>query len=102
MVAAAVAKKATESVAHHKRMLGLNNISNLTGRLGDLEMSVDFLQDMLKESGDFVMGIVDDSILVAGSQGSGSLGTVGTVARADFESYKVEPKRTLSILAQKI
>ena len=44
-------KKENESMAHHKWMAGLNNVSNLTGRLGDLERTVCFLQDMLKESG---------------------------------------------------
>ena len=48
------------------------------------------------------MGIVNGSIPVAGRQGSGSLGTTGTVTRTDFESYKAEQKCTLSILVQKI
>ena len=102
MVAAAVAKKENESVAHHKWILGLNNVSNLTGRLEDLERTVGFLQDMLKESEELMMGIVDGSTPVAGCQGRGSLGITGTVTRLDFESYKVDQKSTMSILAQKI
>ena len=43
MVAAAVAKKENESVAHHKWILGLNNVSNLTDRVGDLERMVGYL-----------------------------------------------------------
>ena len=83
-------------------MLGLNNVSNLTDRVGDLERMVGYLYDILKESGELTMGIDDGSILVAGCQGSGSLGNPGTVTQSDFESYKEEQKRTLSILVQKI
>ena len=41
--AAAVEKKANESVVHQKRMSGLNKVSNLSGRVVDLEITVGFL-----------------------------------------------------------
>ena len=92
MAATAVAKKANESVAHQKWMSVLNNASNLSGRVGDLERMVGFLQDMLKESGDLMMGIVDGTIPVAGHPVSGSSGTAGMATRADFESYECTEK----------
>ena len=98
-MAATVAKKANESVAYHKWMPGLNNISNPTGRVVDLERMVGFLQEIFKESGELMMGIIDGIIPVAGRPLSGSLGTAGTVTRADYESYEAEQKRTMSILA---
>ena len=99
---AAVAKTANKAVAHQKRMSGLNNVINLTVRVGVLERMVGYLQRMLQELGELMTGIVDDSILVASRHGSGSLGTAGTVTRADFEGYKAEQECTLAILAQKI
>ena len=65
-----MAKKVDEYVAHHTRMSGLDNIINLTGRFGDLERMVGYIQDMLKELGKLMMGIVNGSIPVAGRQGS--------------------------------
>ena len=75
---AAVARMANDAVSHQKQMPGLNNVSNLTIRVGNLERMVVYLQTMLQESGELMMSIIDVSILVAGHQ-SGSLGTAETV-----------------------
>ena len=91
-----------EGHVYQKRMSGFSNISNLTIRVGDLERMVGYLQTMRQEPGELMMSIVDGSIPVACPRGSGSLGTTGTVTRANFEGYKAEHKRTLAILAQKI
>ena len=75
-------------MVHQRQMSGSNNVSNLSGRVGDLEMMVSYPQTMLQESGELMMGIVNGSIPVACCEGSGSLGTMGTVTRVDFEGYK--------------
>ena len=77
MMAAIVAKKANTSVAHQKCMLGLNNVSNLSGRVGDSERMVGYLQKMLRELGELMMGIVGGSIPVADCHGSWKLGNCG-------------------------
>ena len=78
MAVAAVTRTANNNAAHQKQMSGLNNVINLTTRVGNLERTVVYLQTMLHESGELMVSIVDGSILVAGHQ-SGSLGTTGTV-----------------------
>ena len=70
MVAEAVARMANDDVVHQTRMTGLDNVSNLTVRVGDLESMVTYLQTMLQEAGDMMMSIVDGSIPVAGHQNS--------------------------------
>ena len=77
------AAAAAASVTHLKQMSGLNNTSNLTARLRDLETQVLFLQDMLKESGNLMMGIVKGTILVDGCPSSNGTGTA-----VDFGGYK--------------
>ena len=78
MAVAAVTRTANNNAAHQKQMSGLNNVINLTTRVGDLERTVVYLQTILQESGELMMSIIDVSILVAGHQ-SGSLGTAETV-----------------------
>ena len=67
--AAAMAKKDTATMTHLNLSASLITIRNLTARVGDMEMQVLFLQDLLKESGDLMLGITKGVIPVAGHPG---------------------------------
>ena len=99
---AAVAKKDMATVNHLKLAIGLNTISNLTMMVGDLEMWVLFLQDLLKGLGDLMIGIVNGIIPVAIHPERTGTWTTCMVTRADFDGYKAEQKRMLSVLEQLI
>ena len=59
-----------------------------------------FLQDLLKESEDLMMGVVNGIIPVTGHPGrtgAGSAGSAVVVTQVDFGGYKAEQKRILSV-----
>ena len=81
-----MARKALEGVTHLQENMGLNSVSNLTSMVGAWEIRVLQLQDMLKESGNLMMGIVNGTIPL--SLSPGRIGAA--VNRAEFDGYKAD------------
>ena len=101
-LSSAVAKKAKLGVDNLNLAISQNTVVGLTANVGALEGQILYLQNLVMESGDLMIGIVNGKIPIIYLASGLDAGTTGGVTGAEFNGHKLEQERELALLKHEI
>ena len=101
-LSSAVAKKAKLGVDNLNLAISQNIVVGLTANVGALEGQILYLQNLVTESVDLMLDIINGKILIVDLASDLATGTAGGVNRAEFNGYKAQQEQELALLKQEM